>query len=170
MARDKEFATSACAEYEAVLEDYLNGELQAIDAERLADHRQQCTGCNEAMEHAAASVRLLRASGPLPGPSPAFARTVMARIRTVQQEQMAERAGFWQPFVSLGWRFAATASLAVALLLTFAARSSNRPQPNVASVRPIIVTHDLFAPDPSRAPANRDEALMMVAENDHGNK
>jgi anti-sigma-K factor RskA len=170
MARDKEFATSACADYEAVLEDYLNGELGAADAKRVADHRKQCAGCNEAIEHAAASVRLLRASGPLPQPSPAFARTVMARIRMAERQQMAERAGFWQPFVSLGWRFAATASLAVALLLTFAVRSGNRPQPNVASVRPIIVTHDLFAPDPSRAPANRDEALMMVAENDHGNK
>jgi anti-sigma factor RsiW len=170
MARDKEFATSACADYEAILEDYLNGELSAADAKRVANHRKECAGCNEAIEHAAASVRLLRASGPLPEPSPAFARTVLARIRLAQQEQIAERAGFWQPFISLGWRFAATASLAVALLLTFAARSSNRPQPNAASVRPIIVTHDLFSPDPSKAPANRDEALMMVAENDHGSK
>jgi anti-sigma-K factor RskA len=167
MARDKEFATRACANYEVVLEDYLNGDLNATDAKRVADHRKECAGCNEALEHAAVSARLLRASGPLPQPSPAFARTVMARIRLAQQEQTVERAGFWQPFVSLGWRFAATATVAVALLLSYAAHSSSRMQPDVASVRPIIVTHDLFAPDPSRAPANRDEALMMVAENDH---
>jgi len=170
MAKDEDFAVSSCASYEALLEDYVNGELDAGDAKRVAEHRKNCAGCNQALEHALASVRLLRAAGPWPEPGAAFARTTMARIHAAEQEKAAERVGFWQPFVSLGWRFAASASLALALLLTFAARSSSHSQPNVTSVRPIIGTHDLFSPDPSRAPANRDEALMMVAENDHGNQ
>ena len=170
MAKDREFTTSACASYEALLEGYVNGELDVENTKRIGEHRKNCAGCNEALEEALASARLLRAAGPLREPSPAFARTAMARIRAGERERAAERAGFWQPFVSLGWRFAASASLAVGLLVAFAARSSSHSQPNVTSVRPIIVTHDLFSPEPSRAPANRDEALMMVAENYHGNQ
>jgi hypothetical protein len=91
----------------------------------------------------------------------------MARIRMAEEERTA-RARFWQPFVSLGWRFAATATLALGILLTYAARWGSGPQPNIAAVRP-TEARDLFSPEPARAPASGDEVLIMVAENGYGN-
>jgi anti-sigma factor RsiW len=163
MATDAEFKNTACAKYESLLEDYLSGELNVADAKSAAEHWKSCAGCREALEAAAASTRLLRAAAPSPEPSPAFARTVMARIRAAQ-EQAAERASFWQPFVSVGWRFAATATLALVAMLTYDAGWGNRSQPNIAEVRPTVV-HDIFSPEP----AGPDEGLLMVAETTHGN-
>jgi hypothetical protein len=90
----------------------------------------------------------------------------MARIRAAQ-EQSAERASFWQPFVSVGWRFAATAALALVAMLTYDAGWGNRSQPNIAEVRPNAV-RDFFPPEPAGAPASADEGLLMVAETTHG--
>ncbi len=44
----------------------------------------------------------------------------MARIR--METERAERTGFWQPFVTFAWRFAATAMVALVILLTYAVR------------------------------------------------
>ncbi|MGA9631621.1 MAG: hypothetical protein WBQ63_09380, partial [Candidatus Acidiferrales bacterium] len=85
----------------------------------------------------------------------------------VEVERGAERVGFWQPFVSFGWRFAVTATLALGLLVTYDAGWGRHPQPNAPTARPIV--RDLFTPDPVNTPANGDEALIMVAETNHGN-
>lgn len=167
MATDTRFGNAACPEYEALLEDYLNGELDGTAARSAAEHWKTCAGCREALEQAAAASRWLRAAALPTDPGPGFSRTVMTRIRMVEEERTAARAGFWQPFVSLGWRFAATATLALAILLTYAAGWANPPQPNVAAVRP-TEARDLFSPEPARVPATRDEVLIMVAENGHG--
>jgi anti-sigma-K factor RskA len=167
MTTDTGFRNAACPEYEALLEDYLNGELEGAAALSAAEHWKNCAGCRAALERAAAASRWLRAAALPPKPRPGFSRTVMARIRMAEDERKAERAGFWQPFVFLGWRFAATATLAVGILLTYAAGWGNRPQPNIAVVRP-TEARDLFAPEPARAPASGDEVLMMVAESGHG--
>ena len=166
MATDAEFENTACAKYESLLEDYLSGELGVADAKSAAEHWKNCAGCREALERAAASTRLLRFAGPSPEPGPAFARTVMARIRAAQ-EQVSERVSFWQPFVSVGWRFAATATLALGILLTYNAGWGGHSQPNATAVRPSIV-HDIFSPEPAGAPASADEGLLMVAETTHG--
>lgn len=168
MATDTGFRNAACADYEALLEDYLNGELDAAAARNAAEHWKNCAGCREALDRAKAASRWLRAAAFAPDPRPGFSRAVMARIRMAEDERTAARAGFWQPFVSLGWRFAATATLALAILLTYAARWGNAPQPNVAGARP-IETRDLFSPEPARPPATGDEVLIMVAEKGHGN-
>lgn len=166
MVTDTEFRSTACPEYEALLEDYLNGELEAGATRSAAEHWKACAGCREALEQAAASSRWLRAAASPADPGPGFSRDVMARIRMVEDERTV-RAGFWQPFVSLGWRFAATATLALGILLTYAARLATRPQPNLAVVRP-TEARDLFSPEPARAPASGDEVLIMVAETGYG--
>lgn len=168
MRQHPDFRSAACAQFEALLEDYVAADLGGARAKSVAEHLAGCAGCREALDEAAAGARLLRAVGPADGPGPAFSRTVMARIYAAEQERTAERATFWQPFVSLGWRFAATAMLALAILITYEAGWGRRLQPNLAVVRPSNVS-DLFSPDPERAPANRDEVLMMLAENNHGN-
>jgi anti-sigma-K factor RskA len=167
MAADTGLGNAACEKYEALLEDYLNGELSGADARSAAEHWENCAGCRAALQHAAASVRLLRAAEPSADPGPGFARTVMARIRAAENEMVAGRANFWQPFVSFGWRFAATATLALVVLVTYNAGWGRRPQPKGVAVRPTD-SIDIFAPEPARAPANGDEVLMMVADNGHG--
>jgi anti-sigma factor RsiW len=160
MATERE-SRSACQTYEALLEDYLHAELSGEGAKLTAAHLASCAACREAVEQAKASMRLLRAAEPSADPGPAFARVVMARIRSAENEKAAAPANFWQPFVSLGWRFAATATFALAALVTYNAGWGHRPQPNVVMQRPTI---DIFAPEPARAPATGDEVLMMVAD------
>jgi anti-sigma factor RsiW len=167
MARDIGARNAACPEFELLLENYLNGELSGAEAKRVAEHLSSCAACAAAWDAAVASTALLRAAAKAGDPGPAFSRVVMARIQTAEEERRIERGGFWQPFVSFGWRFAVTATLAVAMLATYDARWGSRPQPNAAAVRPIV--RDLFQPDPVNMPANGDEALIMVAETNHGN-
>ena len=155
----------ACAKYEPVLEDYLEGVLDEAGAEAIRRHLQDCTACSAAFDRAADSVRLLRIVEPSGVPDAAFARSVMTRIRSIEQERTAERAGFWQPVVALGWRFAATAALAVGVLLSCDVGLSHYARINVVTAR--SVEGNLFAPEPARAPATGDEVLMMVAETGH---
>jgi anti-sigma-K factor RskA len=167
MSTDTEFGNKACKSYEALLEDYVSGALIAADAKLAEQHWQSCASCRAALEQAASSVRLFRLAGPSDGPGPAFARTVMARIRA-EQERSAERTGFWQPLVRLGWRFAATATIVLGVLVTYDAGWGRHLQPNISTARLIRVS-DIFSPDPANAPSNRDEVLMMVADTNHGN-
>jgi anti-sigma factor RsiW len=167
MATDNGARHVACPDYEPVLEDYLNGDLQGADAQRAAAHLSSCASCATAWEGAVTSTALLRAAARAEDPGAAFSRTVMARIHAAEAERGAERVGFWQPFVSFGWRFAVTATLALGLLVTYDAGWGRHPQPNAPTARPIV--RDLFTPDPVNTPANGDEALIMVAETNHGN-
>lgn len=163
---DLEYKSSACGEYEALLEDSISGEIGGADAVQLSDHLKACAGCRAAREEAAMSPRLLRLMEATADPGPGFARNVMARIRT-DRDVRAER-GFWQPLVSMGWRFAATATLALAVLVAYDTRSHvQKPAQETASLDASRIP-DIFTPDPARIPSSRDEVLMMVAENEHG--
>jgi hypothetical protein len=169
MKTDRGANRAACPKYEALLEDYLNLDLAGADASQATEHWENCPNCRQALEDAATSVRLLRAAEPTPDPGPGFSRAVMARIRAVETDHaIGERSIFWQPFVSLAWRFAATATFALAVLVTYDAGWGRRPQPSVAAALRTQVA-DIFAPDPASPPANGDEVLMMVAEGGHGN-
>lgn len=160
-------AGEACPRYEALLEDYLEGVLDKAGAETARSHLQDCAGCSAALDRAVSSVRLLRSVEPTAAPDAAFARNVMLRIHSAEQERTAERSGYWQPFVALGWRFAATATLAVGVLLSCDIGWSHYARVNVASTRSIEGI-ELFAPEPATPPASKDEVLMMVAETNHG--
>jgi anti-sigma-K factor RskA len=159
----------ACEKYEALLEDYVAGELASAEVARAEKHVASCHGCRNALDEATSGSRLLRFAAPLidgtPDPGLGFARVVMARIRT-EELKASEGLSFWQPFVSLAWKFAATAAFALALLLTYTITGTDRPETEVASVSQAEV-QDLFAPDPTLPPADRDEALMMVTGSDY---
>src|SRR5271156_6196036 len=99
---------TACTQYEAMLEDHLQGVLRGPEAAMLAGHLQSCVGCRAALEDAAASTRLLAIAEPSPDPGAGFSRIVMARIR--QELRTSEGKSIWRPFVSVAWRFAATAA------------------------------------------------------------
>jgi len=158
----------ACSEYEAKLEDYLSGQLSGGNAKQVAEHLEVCSACSAALEDAAASARLLRFVDPTLDPGPVFARTAMARIRT-DLALAQESRGFWQPFVSLAWRFAATVAVALAVMVSYdiVRPHSQAPETTVAAVQQADV-RDLFTTDADRVPLNRDDVLVMVAETEHG--
>jgi predicted anti-sigma-YlaC factor YlaD len=163
---DGKYQARPCKEYEALLEDSISGEIGGSDAVRLSEHLESCSGCREAREHAALSSRLLRLAEPTADPGPGFARDVMARIRSDRGVRI-ERS-FWQPLVSMGWRIAATATVALALLIAYDTRSHvQQPAQQTASLEAARIP-DMFSPDPARVPSSRDEVLMMVAEDEHG--
>lgn len=159
----------ACKRFERMLADYLLGECTASESGQVDSHLRECSNCSVALQDARRGSSFLRAALPLleksPEPRPEFARLTMARIR-VETEQSAERAGFWQPFVSFAWRFAATAMVALVILLTYAMRGHYAPR-RAAGAQGALA--DVFAPDPTRVPADQDEILIMVAETDHAN-
>jgi anti-sigma-K factor RskA len=165
MTRDSEFGRRACRKYEALLEDYLNGELVRADQKAVTDHWQDCPACRALLKDAFLSTRLLRAAVPSPDPSPGFVGRVMTRIRAAENERITLRANFWQSFVSFGWRFTATAALALIALVSYRVRSGHGAQPNVVAARPTEGI-DIFAPEPATVPAN-DEVLMMVDDGGH---
>ena len=163
---EAEFNKSACLDFETLLEDHVTGDLSNADAAKLADHLESCVACTSALENAAPSVDLLRTLSPAADPGPGFSRMMMARVRQ-ELSRLNEQKSIWQPFISFAWRFAATASLALALLVTFdAVRHNNNSE--IVDLRP-AGTPELF-PDPGRLPANRDEVLMMVADTNHGKR
>jgi anti-sigma factor RsiW len=170
MAADMALPNTACLQFEVLLEDYLDSSLNSADVKRAEDHMKGCAACRQAFENAQLSARIFRAAAPVQvAADPGFARMVMAGLRVAESEMTAERAGFWQSLVTLGWRFAATAALALVVLVAYDAGSVRHAQPNQLAVRPIQATDFLFASDPAQPPADRDEVLIMVAENGHGN-
>ena len=152
---------AACPEFEALLEDQLAGELSGADAEKLAKHVEGCAACGDALEEATAGTRLLQLAEAAPDPGPGFSRVVMARIRA-ESERRSEEKSLWLPLISVAWRFAASATLALLVLVTFDASRHSQARTRVAQ------SHDLFA-DPTSPPASRDEVLRMVVETNHGN-
>jgi predicted anti-sigma-YlaC factor YlaD len=161
----KDFQNTACPEFEALLEDHLAGELGGPEAVKLSEHLKTCPGCRAALDLAAASRRLLAVAEPTPDPGPGFVRLVMARIRSGQERTASEKS-IWLPFVSVAWRFAAAASLAVIALVSYSTTQHSVSQESLAQMRG---THprDLVS-DGGSPPESRDEILLMMAETNHG--
>ncbi len=157
---------TACDKYEALLEDYLQAELSGAEQQTVTDHLKRCDRCLSALEQAKVSVRLLQLGEPAADPGPGFSRNVMARIHAAQAEKTVERGSFWPRFILLGWRFAATATLALGILVTYDVGWARHAASSAVTARAGV--SDIFAPDPAAAPASRDEVLMMVAESSHG--
>ena len=164
-------SNNACLKYEAVLEDFLEGQLSASDSKDLGGHLAMCAGCRDALALAQDSIRLVRVLEPVAGPEPQFARLVMARIRADESARAEENVSFWRPFVSLSWRFAATAAVALVLLVGYDVVG------NRSSVQGVAVnqaeasqteTPGIFTPEPTASPATRDDVLVMVAETNYG--
>lgn len=164
MSMDAEYRTTACSQYEAVLEDHLHGDLGGHEATELAEHLKTCSGCRAAFDQAVLSARLLRVAEPATDPGPGFSHMVMARIRA--ELHLHEGKSIWQPFVSLAWRFAATAAVALMILVSFDVGRHNQLRQDQS----LLATNRLpeLVPDQSPVPTNSDEVLLMMAETNHG--
>lgn len=161
---NQDYRSAACQEREAALEDHLNGDLGGPDAAALSEHLKSCSGCRAALDEAVLSARLLRVAEPAADPGPGFSRLVMARIRAGLK--LHEGKSVWQSFVSVAWRFAATAAFALVLLVSFDVSHHNRFQQDQS----LLATNTLpeLVPDHSSVPANADDVLLMMAETNHG--
>jgi hypothetical protein len=162
--RNAEVNYAACPQYEAALEDHLQGTLRGPEAASLTEHLGSCAGCRAALEDAAVSARLLAIAEPAPDPGAGFSRIVMARIR--QQLQTNEGKSIWRPVVSVAWRFAATAAFALVMLVSF----DLGRQSQLRSDQSIVAENRVpeIAPDRPSLPANRDEVILMMADTSHG--
>jgi anti-sigma factor RsiW len=157
-----EFRTSACGQYEAALEDHVNGELADTEAGKLTEHLKTCSGCTKALTEGQASARLLRVGEPTADPGVGFSRIVMARIRSEMEGR--EEKSIWLPFVSLAWKLSAMAALALVMLVTFdARRHENRQSRDEFAIMAATEAPELLS-DEARLPSNRDETLIMMAE------
>jgi len=161
-----EYRTSACREYEAALEDYVNGEFANSETAKLKEHLKACSGCTEALAEAQVAARLLRAGEPTADPGPGFARVTMARIRG-EMETLEEKS-IWRPVVALAWKLSATAALALVLLVTFDVKQrNNRLDQDELAIMAANEAPELLS-DEGRQPSNRDEMLILMAEEGHG--
>ena len=157
-----EYRTKACSRYEAALEDYLNGEFADGQTATLKEHLQTCSGCAAALAEAQVAARLLRAAEPTADPGAGFARVTMARIRG--ELETLEEKSIWRPFVSLAWKLSATAALALVLLVTFDVQHHhNRLDRDELAIMAANETPELLS-DEARLPSNRDETLILMAE------
>jgi hypothetical protein len=168
---ENEFVSGACMEYEAMLEDYLDGALDNASARKVADHAATCEGCSHALSDAAEASQLLHLAKPTADPGPAFTHMVMTRIRT--DESMRARATFWAPFVSLAWKFATTAAVALVFMMAYAARGPQSVTTNDAS--DVVAQNqnsdvqDMLVPSES-AMATRTDMTALVTEADNGQR
>ncbi len=162
---NREFRTMACPAQEAALEDYVNGELSSGDEKQLTGHLQTCSGCAKAVAEAQVAARLLRAGEPTADPGSGFARVAMARIRS-EMENREERS-IWRPFVALAWKLSATAALALVMLVGFDARQQSvRSTQDQVEMAAISDVPGLLSDD-AQLPTNRDETLILMAEENH---
>jgi predicted anti-sigma-YlaC factor YlaD len=162
---EAEYQGGACTKYEALLEDLMNGELNGADSAPLAEHMRDCAGCRSAFKDAAACARLLQQAEPTADPGPNFAHLVMTRIRAAREA--AEPKSIWQPFVSMAWKFAATAAMVLAVLVTFDVRGHHLVQDD-ASMMAQSESRDLLNSDPSTPPRSADDVLILMADSNHG--
>jgi hypothetical protein len=162
--RNAGYNYAACTQYEAMLEDHLQGVLRGAEAAMLAQHLQSCLGCRAALQDASASARLLAFAEPSPDPGAGFSRIVMARIR--QELQTSEGKSIWRPVVSVAWRFAASAAFALLMLVSFDLGRHSQLQ----SDQSIIAENRMpeIVPERPSLPANRDDVLLMMADTSHG--
>jgi predicted anti-sigma-YlaC factor YlaD len=162
---EAEYHGTACTKFEALLEDMVNGDLGGPEAASVAEHLKSCAGCRAAFDSAVAGTRVLRLAEPTRDPGPAFAHQVMARIRT---ESGGESKSIWTPFVSMAWKFAATAAMGLAVLVTIDVRGRQNLTSNDVTMTPQSDARDLLSADPANPPRNADDVLILMAESDHG--
>ncbi|MGH9776099.1 MAG: anti-sigma factor family protein [Candidatus Acidiferrales bacterium] len=156
----------ACAEFEPMLEDMLEGLLSREEAARVSQHLRDCSACREALESARGAVAIVRLGheeAPVAGAW--FARKVMTAIAELEKAAVAG-AGFWRPVQTLALRLAVSAALALGVMTVYQLRWPQTEHAQVsATTRP--PANDLFQ-DSSYQPQTRDEVLINIAESNHG--
>ena len=156
---------TACKQYEARWENYLEGTADSNSVEELTAHLERCAGCREALEAARLGRELLSQNlSPAPEPGVAFAARVVASIRAQQNWRLAA-GDFWRPLEVLAARLVWTAT--VALLVLAAYLVGVAPRQNRGQVSSHTEVSEGF-PEPAQQPADKDEVLLTLAEDGYG--
>ena len=164
MTGDNKRVNSACPEYEVLLEDFLEGRIEAGAADRVGKHLEDCQACRDSLRAAAQSTILIEGIGESAAePSLGFARRTMTAIQGLEK-RFAEEKRFWRPLAVLAWRVAMAGMLSVLLLGAYAALPSFLPRQAIVVSQ--MTQQDIFL-DPVQQPVDRDEALLMVTERNH---
>jgi anti-sigma factor RsiW len=158
-----EMKNPVCEQYESLLEDSVEGQLEGPEAQALAAHVNTCANCRAALDEARSSSRLLSLGEATPDPGPAFTHQVMARIRT---EAQSEDRSLWRLMAAFARPFAVSATLALGIMLAYSAYWAPNQLTDTVTVQQSD-THELLS-DPGAVPATADDTLMMVVETDHG--
>jgi len=155
--------TQACKQYEARLEDLVSLAEDAEADTEFEAHLERCAACREALEGARLARELLHAGlEPAPEPSGAFATRVIAGIRAEE----SKRQQFWRPLEVLASRLALTAVTALLVLSVYLYEFAPPIHHETAATNQSQVTEGL--PEPAQQPADKDEILLSLAENNHG--
>jgi hypothetical protein len=159
---NQEKTTKGCRDWEARLEDYLEG---AANFE-VQQHLNGCAECRAAMEDSRLAGDLLReALEPSTEPSAAFLSGVMARIR--EEKARAESpAAFWRPLELLASRLALTAALVLFALSAYLVGLGPGRNPAPVASRTEISASEL--PQPPQDPVSNEEVLQSLAERSNG--
>jgi len=159
----------ACSEFEPLLEDFLEGDRNAVEAQRLQTHLAGCAGCSGALSAARQASQLLREFiEPAPPPSTGFALRTMNAIRA-EDESAAVETSFWRPMQTFAWRLAMSAGLGLALLIGYAQVVTKAPEANGEEIARSTVPTEIFQ-DPMYAPQSREDVLLMVSGAGNDNK
>jgi anti-sigma factor RsiW len=159
--------TNACQEFEALLEDVLEGKAASTDSQHASSHMETCDSCRTAFANASKMGSFLRNSlEPAEAPDAGFARRTMAAIR-LQEKAIEEESRFWKPLEVLAWRVALSAALAVVLLLAYARTSSVITPSQVEVMARQTAEPELFN-DPGRMPITGDDVFVMTTDKKHG--
>ncbi len=161
---DGEGGRTACKEYEAMLEDLLEGGADSA-APELAAHLERCGGCRQALEAARFGQELLReAMEPAEAPGAAFATRVVANIRFEEAKRLSAGV-FWRPLERLASRLALSAAAALLVLGIYLYEYA--PPRHLDWVAAQTEVTEVF-PEPASQPANQDDVLLSLAERGHG--
>jgi predicted anti-sigma-YlaC factor YlaD len=159
----------ACTEFEPLLEDCLDGDQDAVEAQRLQAHLTGCAGCSSALRAARQASHLLKEFiEAAPAPSNGFALRTMNAIRA-EEESAAEETSFWRPMQTFAWRLAMSAGLGLALLIGYAQVAPKAPEANGEEIARNAVPTEIFQ-DPMYAPQSREDVLLMVSGAGDDNK
>lgn len=162
---DGEGGRTACKEYEARLEDLLEGGTDPAVPE-LAAHLERCGGCRQALEAAHFGRELLReVLEPAGEPGAAFAARVVANIRFEEARRLSAGA-FWRPLERLASRLALSAAAALLVLAVYLFEYAPPRQHDQIGAQGGVT--EVFSDPAAQPPANQDDVLMSLAERGHG--
>jgi hypothetical protein len=154
-----------CNQSEALLEDYLTGELPRPAADQITAHLGSCASCREALEEARLSSRLIgKVFEPAEEPGPAFTHLVMAKINAAEA-WVREQRNFWRPFEVIAWRLAFSAALALVFLFAYGLRMVPNGAPAVTPTAFAQPTDSFTAP--AAVPSSDGDVLLAIAERRH---
>jgi hypothetical protein len=151
-----------CQDFEARIEDYMEG---GLDSE-IDEHLIHCPNCGAALEDLRLAGDLLRqARKPTTEPGQAFREGVLAKIQE-EQSRADSAAAFWHPLEFLASRLSLTAAMVLLALSAYLVESVPRRTAPPSLNRTELSAGDF--PQPPGDPVSNEEVLESLAVMNNG--